>query len=241
MHWNCQGLNNRGKRSALMAAIQLDEIDVAMIQDSRISDNNDDKPPIRVPNYQTYYIPASAECHGLITIVKTNMPPKKSPPPATSEGTEVLTVKVWINKQPTLLHNVYRVRGETKFTAMLAHPLPSINAGGFNAHHTMWCRYTDGPGRTLLEQLESTNSCALMNKPQIHTTQYNTTIDLTIVHTSIAVISEWAVYDNLMSDHHPIMLTIQSEDTRPVTCPITKWSLQLGSIQIKTHGTMCIN
>ena len=28
-----------------------------------------------------------------------------------------------------------------------------------------------------------------------------------------------------MSDHHPIMLTIQSEDSRPVTCPIIKWSL----------------
>ena len=68
MHWNCQGLNNQGKRSALMAAIQLDQIDVAMVQDSRISDNNDDKPPIRVPNYHTYYIPASAESHGLITI-----------------------------------------------------------------------------------------------------------------------------------------------------------------------------
>ena len=153
------------------------------------------------------------------------MPSKKSPPPVTSEGTEVLTVIVWIDKQPTLLHNVYRVRGETKFTEMLAHPLPSIIAGDFNAHHTMWCRYTDGPGRTLLEQLESANTYALMNKPQVHTTQYNTTIDLTIVHTSIAAISEWAIYDNLMSDHHPIMLTIQSEDSRPVTCPIIKWSL----------------
>ena len=77
----------------------------------------------------------------------------------------------------------------------------------------------------LVEQIESANTYALMNKPQVHTTQYNTTIDLTIVHTSIAAISEWAIYDNLMSDHHPIMLTIQNEDTRPVTCPIIKWSL----------------
>ena len=111
------------------------------------------------------------------------------------------------------------------FTEMLAHPLPSIIAGDFNAHHTMWCRYTDGPGRTLLEQIESANTYVLMNKPQVHTTQYNTTIDLTIVHTSITAISEWAIYDNLMSDHRPIMLTIQNEDTRPVTCPIIKWSL----------------
>ena len=114
MHGNCQGFKNQGKRSALTAAIQLYQVDVVVVQYSRISVNNYDKPPIRVPNYHTYCIPASAECHDLITIVKTNMPSKKSPPPATSEGTDVLTVKVWIDKQPTLLHNVYRVRGETK-------------------------------------------------------------------------------------------------------------------------------
>ena len=89
----------------------------------------------------------------------------------------------------------------------------------------MWCRSTDGPGRTLLEQIEIANSYALMNNPQTPTTKYNTTIDLTIVHTSIAAISEWSIYDNLMSDHHPILLTIQSKDTRPVAGPTTKWSL----------------
>ena len=225
LHWNAQGLNSKSKQSTLVAALQLDHIDIAMIQDSRISSRNDGKPPIRVPNCHTYFIPASAECHGMLTIIRNNIPSKIILPIATSEGTEMLTVKVWIDKKPTLLHNIYRVRGETSFTEILACRLPSILAGDFNAHHTLWCRYTDGPGRTLLDQIENANMYAIMNKPQVPTTQYNTTIDLTIVHTSIAAISEWAIYDDLISDHHPIILTIQTDYTSPVTVPTPRWSL----------------
>ena len=161
----------------------------------------------------------------MLTIVRNNIPSKIIPPIATSEGTEMLTVKVWIDKKPTLLHNIYRVRGETSFTEILACRLPSILAGDFNAHHTLWCRYTDAPGRTLLDQIENANMYAIMNKPQVPTTQYNTTIDLTIVHTSIAAISDWAIYDDLISDHHPIILTIQTDYTSPVTVPTPRWSL----------------
>ena len=116
MHWNCKGLNNQGKQSTLIVAIQLDKIYVAMIQDSRNSANNDGKHPIRVSNCHTYFTPATVECRGLITIVNNTLPSKLVPPPATSEGTEVLTVKVWIDKKRTQLHNIYRVRGETKFS-----------------------------------------------------------------------------------------------------------------------------
>ena len=99
MHWNAQGLNNSAKQSGLISALQLDHIDIAMIQDRRISAKSDGKPPIRVPNCHTYFMPASEKCHGLLTIVRNNLPSKISPPIATSEGTEVLTVKVWIDKK----------------------------------------------------------------------------------------------------------------------------------------------
>ena len=99
MHWNAQGLNNNSKQSALIAALQLDHIDIAMIQDSRISAKSDGTPPIRVPNCHTYFIPATGECHGLITIVKNTLPSKISLTVATTEGTEVLTVKVWIDNK----------------------------------------------------------------------------------------------------------------------------------------------
>ena len=225
LHWNVQGLNSKTKQSALIAAIQLDHIDVVMLQDSRIPANCDDKPPIRVPNCHTYFIASSAECHGLITIVRNNIPSKAAPTMATSEGTEILTVKVWINKKPTLLHNVYRVRGETAFTDILSAPNPSILAGDFNAHHTMWCRNTDRAGRILLEQIENANAHVIMNEPHIPTTQYDTTIDLTIVHTSLAAISDWSIYENLISDHFPIMLTIQTGYTSPVATSNPKWCL----------------
>ena len=94
----------------------------------------------------------------------------------------MLTVKVWISKRPTLLHNIYRVRGETDLKDIMACRLPSILAGDFNAHHTMWCRSTDRAGRILLDQIENSNEYVIMNKPQIPTTQYGTTIDCRIVN-----------------------------------------------------------
>ena len=82
-----------------MAALQLDNIDIAMIQDSCIVANKDGKAPLRVRNCHTYFIPASAECHGLITIIRNTLPSTTHPTIATSEGTEVLTTKVWIDKK----------------------------------------------------------------------------------------------------------------------------------------------
>ena len=225
LHWNDQGLNSPAKQSALIAALQLDHIDIAMIQDSRIVAKKNGIPPIRVPNCHTYFIPASPECHGLLTIIRNNIPSKSPHSPPTSDGTEVLTVKVWIDKKPTLLHNTYRVRGDTAFTDILNCRLPGILAGDFNAHHTMWCRYTDGPGRKLLDQVENASNYAIMNYPQTPTTTHNTTIDLTIVHTSLAPISEWSIYGNLRSDHYPIMLKIQTENIPPLMVPIPKWCL----------------
>ena len=65
-----------------------------------------------------------------------------------------------------------------------------------------------------------------MNKPEYSTTIYDTTIDLTIVHSSIAAKCEWILYDNLISDHYPILLTIQTKEIVPVTVPTPRWCLQ---------------
>ena len=132
---------------------------------------------------------------------------------------------MWIDKKPTLLHNTYRVRGDTAFTDILNCRIPGILAGDFNAHHSMGCRYTDGPGRKLLDQVKNTSNYAIMNEPQTPTTTHNTTIDLTIVNTSLAPISELSIYNNLQSDHYPIMLTIKTENIPPLIVSIPKWCL----------------
>ena len=108
----------------------------------------------------------------------------------------------YVSQLPCVRYYVF-VKSSFKHTRRL----PSILAGDFNAHHTMWCRSTDRAGRILLDQIENSNEYVIMNKPQIPTTQYRTTIDLTIVHSSIAALSEWSIYDNLISDHYPILLT----------------------------------
>ena len=78
----------------------------------------------------------------------------------------------------------------------------------------MWCRHTDGPERKLLDQVKRQQLRDYELPPNTyHNTQHH--IDLTIVHTSLAGISEWSLYDNLLSDHYPIMLTIQTENIPP--------------------------
>ena len=96
--------------------------------------------------------------------------------------------------------------------------MPSILAGDFNAHHTMWCRYTDG-------QVENASNYAIMYYPQTPTTTHNTTFDLIIVHTSLAAISAWSIYDNLRSDQYPIMLPIQTENISPPMVSMPRWCL----------------
>ena len=79
--------------------------------------------------------------------------------------------------------------------------------------------------RGLLEQIENAHTHTIMNNPQTRTTKYNTTIDLTIVHTSIAAKSEWEIYDNLISNHYPILLTIKTKESQPVTISTPRWCI----------------
>ena len=79
MHWNAQGLNVHDKQSALIDAILSDNLDIIMIQDSRLKSKDDVLPPIKVPECHTYFKPLSATCHGLLTIVNNRLPSAKHP------------------------------------------------------------------------------------------------------------------------------------------------------------------
>ena len=79
MHWNAQGLNVHHKQSALIDAILSDNLDIIMIQDSRLKSKDDVLPPIKVPECHTYFKPLSATCHGLLTIVNNRLPSAKHP------------------------------------------------------------------------------------------------------------------------------------------------------------------
>ena len=194
MHWNAQGLNAHDKQSTLTDAILSDNLDVIMIQDSRLKSKDDVHPPIKVPECHTYFKPLSATCHGLLTIVNNRLPSAIHPAPVLGNGTEALSVKVWLQGKPVIMHNIYRVKDSFNLTSILSGNTPSFIAGDFNAHHTLWGKKTDRAGRDLLAQIEDNQQYVIKNEMQTPTTQYNTTIDLTIMHTSIAATCSWSIY-----------------------------------------------
>ena len=217
-----KGLNAHDKQSALIDAILSDNLDVIMIQDSRLKSKDDVLHPIKVPECHTYFKPLSATYHGLLTIVNIRLPSAKHPTPVHDDGTEALSVKVCLQGKPVIMHNIYRVKDSVNLTSILSSSTPSFIAGDFNAHHTLWCKKTDRAGRELLAQIEDNQQYVIKNELQTLTTKYNTTIDLTIVHTTIASTCSWSIYDTLKSDHYAVLATLNTGKILPPTTSVRK-------------------
>ena len=146
--------------------------------------------------------------------------------------TEALSVKVWLQGKPVIMHNIYRVKDSVNLTSILSSSTPSFIAGDFNAHHTLWCKKTDRAGRELLAQIEDNQQYVIKNEMQTPTTQYNTTIDLTIVHTSIAATCSWSIYDTLKSDHYAVLATLNTGKILPQTTSVRKWCFHKADWQL---------
>ena len=72
VHWNAQGANQKTAR--ITSTILNENIDMMMIQDTRIQERPDGRAPVRVPGYYTFHKPIDENCHGLLTIVKRQIP-----------------------------------------------------------------------------------------------------------------------------------------------------------------------
>ena len=57
------------------------------------------------------------------------------------------------------------------------------------------------------------------------TTTYDTIIDLSIVHRDIAAKANWNIYDEMSSDHFPVMITWYVEPS-PTADPIPKFQMR---------------
>jgi ribonuclease HI/exonuclease III len=94
-----------------------------------------------------------------------------------------------------------------------------IIMGDFNAHHSLWGGNNDSPkGKNIVEFVQENNlviindgSCTRIG----NITQNNTAIDLTMVSSPLALVSDWHIYEDLMgSDHLPsITIIINQHDT----------------------------
>lgn len=118
---------------------------------------------------------------------------------------------------------------------------PIIIVGDFNAKSSLWgYSHSDIRGK-LLEQALELSSLELRNEPFVptrvglHTSQRDTTPDLTI--TTPGIIKKWHTQDSTWgSDHFPIFLHLNSKKLRPKhTYTVTNWNLFRSFFQINAR------
>ena len=217
IHWNTQGSNE--KIGFLQAEIAKHDIDVVLLQDTRLKKRQDGIPKLRVDGYHTYHIPLSedpaVQCHGLTTLVSNRVPSKLiTQPPDIGESTEVLSVKIWHENKPIDIHNIYRVEpANIDLSPIFTNGHTSIIAGDFNARHTSWCRKDNTTGKDLKNQLDATTQFVLLNEPQVWTTINDSVLDLAICSNSLAAFADWSSFPELVSDHIAVKITIHKQYT----------------------------
>ena len=239
VHWNAEGANR--KTAVIQAAILQDELDILMIQDTRYQPRPDGLPSLRISGYHTYHRPKiphgddDVANHGLVTLVKHTIPSEEADQIDFGRGTESLTVRIWINQQPLLLHNVYRTAGDLDILGPLNANPRALLLGDLNARHEVWCRGHNTAGQALADQLLQLDTLSLLNPPRVWTTTNDTVIDLAIVPNDMAATTEWSIYPQLLSDHLAVLLTVRLEHQR-TTVPVPKrWLTQ--QADWPTYGT----
>ena len=182
-----------------------------LIQDTRLEKRSDGRPPIKIPGYHTFYKAKSLNCHGLLTIVRSSLAADEIDIERPGEHSEILTVKIWINKDPLLIHNIYRIKGNINLVKLLTGPTPAFIGTDINAKHVLWHTHSNADGRRIVKQLEELDNYVILNENQHATTKYDTAIDITVLHSSLAAQSQWEVMSSLASDHFPICTTIATK------------------------------
>ena len=227
LHWNCEGANE--KINTILDSIKNDDIDIALLQDTRIKEHPDNKDIFKLDGYATYSTPH--ELHGkkgLATIIKNSIRSDEHVNPDIGNHTHVLSIKITFNAQTFLVHNIYRTESLVPYPdfSPLFTDIPGILGGDFNAHHWSWGSSNNSPmGSALYNQITESNY--LLVKP-LSPTRKKSFIDLSIVHSSLWLSTKWEINDSFSSDHRAVQLTITlpKNDVGITTSFSPKWILK---------------
>ena len=113
---------------------------------------------MRIHGYHTYHRTMDEGGHDMVTMIRHTLPSEEAEQIHLGDGTETLSIRIWLNNKPLLLHKIYRVDGELDMTTPLTRESRSIMVGDFNARDEMWCRDHNRAGCLPNEQLQLTIS-----------------------------------------------------------------------------------
>ena len=126
-----------------------------LTQDTRLKKQQDGRVPTRVPGCHTFYKSQDENCHGILTIVRKNVSAQVTQMQKTTlpgENTKIWTVKIWLQDDALLIHNIYIVKNT--LMKLLNNPIPAFIGYDINAHHLLCDTKSDAAGRKIMDQLE---------------------------------------------------------------------------------------
>lgn len=227
VHWNARGCN--GKIALLQQIALQEDIGILCLQDTRLQPHKTTpaKSKLTITGYDIYHSPKTDLLHGMLTAVNRKHPSMETTANYSfGPGTEHISVDVYLRDITVTIHNIYRVKGPINISKAIHGNQPAILCGDFNAHHPMWDRTkrADDAGVSIFDALQRTPDYVLLNTPG-PTHLSGTTIDLSIVHSTLAPITSWSLHPSLVSDHHGIELVINAPARPTTTQTVPKWKL----------------
>ena len=222
IQWNANGIS--GKITELLTFHYSNNVNIAAIQETKLTCKT--KPLITSGWAAVQLDRHKNKGDGLLMLVKDTIPfvdytaalTQSADPHLEQQGISIAMP----NRQQFHIHNIYippRNSCSAGHSASIAHPLcnseMSLIAGDINAHHSRWDTNTndDERGRQLADEIDAADYTILNENEatRLPTNGRSTSHDISLASNHIALLSDWSVSTSLVSDHLPILITINSE------------------------------
>lgn len=208
---------------------QDEDLTVLCLQDTRLLPHKEipNKSRLTIPGFDVYHTPKTDNHHGILTASKRTIPSTDVTQRYNfGPNCESLSIIIHLQDKDITIHNIYRTKGNITLINAMDPNNPAIICGDFNAHHPMWDsgHRSDPAGTSIYNELWNSAEYALMNNPG-PTHSSGSTIDLTILHTSLIPEAQWDLHETLLSDHNGIRLTVGSEPPQQTNPNNQRWVL----------------
>ena len=213
--WNCNGIQNSA--AELNHFLSSNNVVVACVQESKLCDRS--RPP-KFPGYAVVRRDRpGGGGGGLLTLVHHSLQFSQATTPINDGVTESTIINVNIAGNNLSIVNVYIPPASSSPAGFQASLSPLLNAdaivlGDMNGHNEEWSKGdSDARGDSLAAEFDSKNF-VVMNNPDVATRPTSdSSPDVAVVHTPLALSFDWNVSTTLNSDHLPISLSFNDDYT----------------------------
>ena len=215
--WNCNGLQNSA--AELNHFLSSNNVVVACVQETKLGNNS------RLPKFPGYAVLRQDRTGGggggLLTLVHHSFRFSQVPSPINDAVTESIVIKVTIAGQELQVSNVYIPPASSSppgFQPSIAPLLvaDAIVLGDLNGHNEEWSQgASDTRGDSLAAEFDA-NHFVILNNPDVATRpSSDSSPDIAVVHTPLALSFDWTTSTTLNSDHLPMSLSFADDSSSP--------------------------